>query len=488
MRLLKDILYRVPIENVIGNTNVALENICFDSREVGQFTAFVAIPGTQVDGHRFIDNALDAGANAIICEELPEETRDEVCYVKVQNCHAALALMACNYYDNPSEKLNLVGITGTNGKTTTATLLQQLFINLGYKTGLLSTVVNKIQHEEIASTHTTPNPLELNALLARMLEEGCTHCFMEVSSHALVQRRTEGLHFKIAVFTNITHDHLDYHETFDNYIAAKKMLFDGLGSSAFALVNRDDFHGEVMLQNTKAKQLSFGLKTMADYKAKVVENDFDGLQLNINGNDVWTHLIGKFNAYNLLCAYAVAEIFEEDNIEILTQLSQLTPVKGRFQYIRSETNITGIVDYAHTPDALKNVLETINDIRTGNEKVITVVGCGGDRDKDKRPKMANIACKGSDKVIFTSDNPRSENPDQIIEDMQAGVEGADFKKTFSITNRKEAIKTAVAFAEPNDIILVAGKGHENYQIIGDEVFDFNDMEIISEYLIQLTSS
>tara|TARA_B110000495_G_scaffold179287_1_gene172565 strand:+ start:1 stop:1191 length:1191 start_codon:yes stop_codon:yes gene_type:complete len=396
--------------------------------------------------------------------------------------------MACNFYDNPSEKMHLIGITGTNGKTTTATLLQQLFINLGHKSGLLSTVVNKIQHEEIPSTHTTPNPLELNALLARMIEEGCTHCFMEVSSHALIQQRTKGLHFKIAVFTNITHDHLDYHETFDNYISAKKILFDELSSASYALVNRDDFHGEVMLQNTKAKHLTFGLKSMADFKAKVIENDFDGLQLNINGRDVWTHLIGRFNAYNLLCAYAVAETLGEENLEILTQISQLTPVRGRFQYMRSKSNITGIVDYAHTPDALKNVLETINEIRSGNEKVITVIGCGGDRDKTKRPKMAIIACKGSDKVILTSDNPRSENPDQIIKDMQAGVDVSDIKKTFSITDRKEAIKTAVAFAQPKDIILVAGKGHETYQIINDEVLDFNDMEIISEFLTHFTSS
>lgn len=488
MRLLKDILYRVHIENVVGNTNVALESISDDSRKIANFSAYIAVPGTQVDGHKFISQALEDGAIAIICEVLPEEIKDDICYVKVKSSHEALALMACNFYDNPSEKMHLIGITGTNGKTTTATLLQQLFINLGHKSGLLSTVVNKIQHEEIPSTHTTPNPLELNALLARMIEEGCTHCFMEVSSHALIQQRTKGLHFKIAVFTNITHDHLDYHETFDNYISAKKILFDELSSTSYALVNRDDFHGEVMLQNTKAKHLTFGLKSMADFKAKVIENDFDGLQLNINGRDVWTHLIGRFNAYNLLCAYAVAETLGEEILEILTQISQLTPVRGRFQYMRSESNITGIVDYAHTPDALKNVLETINEIRTGNEKVITVIGCGGDRDKTKRPKMASIACKGSDKVILTSDNPRSENPDQIIKDMQAGVDVSDIKKTFSITDRKEAIKTAVAFSEPKDIILVAGKGHETYQIINGEVLDFNDMEIISEFLTHFTSS
>lgn len=486
MKLLKDILYRVNIESVTGNTNVAVENICFDSREVANFTVFVAIRGTQVDGHRFISNTVEAGAIAVICEDLPEELNDEVCYVQVKDSQAALALMACNFYDNPSERIHLIGITGTNGKTTTATLLHQLFMNLGHKVGLLSTVVNKIQKEEIPSTHTTPNPIELNQLLARMIEEGCTHCFMEVSSHALVQHRTTGLAFKVGVFTNITHDHLDYHGTFDNYIAAKKLLFDGLGANSFALVNRDDFHGEVMLQNTKAKQLSFGLKTMADYKCKIIENDFNGLHLNIDGNEVWTHLIGNFNAYNLLCAYAVADVLEEDKIEVLTQISQLTPVRGRFQYVRSSNNVTGIVDYAHTPDALKKVLDTINEIRTGNERVITVVGCGGDRDKDKRPKMADIACKGSDQVIFTSDNPRSEDPESIISDMQAGVEGTDFKKTLSITNRKEAIKAAVSFANEGDIILVAGKGHETYQIIGDLVLDFNDMEIITEYLTQLT--
>ncbi|MGB0402933.1 MAG: UDP-N-acetylmuramoyl-L-alanyl-D-glutamate--2,6-diaminopimelate ligase [Salibacteraceae bacterium] len=487
MRLLKDILYRVKIESVKGNTNIALENICFDSREVGNFSAFIAIKGSQVDGHKFIDQVVEAGALAIICEDLPEVINENISYVQVEDSHAALAQMACNFYDNPSQKLNLVGITGTNGKTTTVTLLHQLFMNLGHKCGLLSTVVNKIQKEEIPSTHTTPNPLELNALLSRMVEEGCTHCFMEVSSHALVQHRTLGLDFKIGVFTNITHDHLDYHETFDNYIAAKKMLFDGLGLSSYALVNNDDFHCEVMLQNCKAKHLSYGLKTMADYKCKIVENDFNGLHLNIESNDVWTHLIGDFNASNLLCAYAIANILEEDKLEVLTQISQLTPPKGRFQYVRSTNNITGIVDYAHTPDALKKVLETIDAIRTGNEKVITIVGCGGDRDKNKRPKMADIACKGSSKVILTSDNPRTENPDQIIRDMEAGVDASDYKKTLSITDRKQAIKTAVSIANDNDIILIAGKGHETYQIIGEEVHDFNDLEIISELLTQLTS-
>jgi UDP-N-acetylmuramoyl-L-alanyl-D-glutamate--2,6-diaminopimelate ligase len=487
MRLLKDILYRVKIESVVGNTNIALENLCFDSREVGNYSVFIAIKGTQVDGHHYIETALKNGALAIVCEQLPTELNDEITYVQVENSHAALALMACNFYDNPSQKLNLIGITGTNGKTTTATLLHQLFMNLGHKSGLLSTVVNKIQRQEIPSTHTTPNPIELNELLAQMVTEGCTHCFMEVSSHALVQHRTTGLDFKVAVFTNITHDHLDYHETFDNYIAAKKLLFDNLSIGATALVNRDDFHSEVMLQNCKGSHKSFGLKTMADYKCKIIENAFSGLHLNIDGDEVWTHLIGKFNAYNLLCAYAIADILGEEKIDILTKLSELTPVKGRFQYVRSNNGITGIVDYAHTPDALQKVLDTVDEIRSGNEQVITVVGCGGDRDKDKRPKMAHIASKSSDRVILTSDNPRSEDPEAIINDMQLGIEGADFKKVLSITNRKEAIKAAVAMAQENDIILVAGKGHETYQIIGDQVLDFNDMEIITEYLTQFTA-
>ncbi|UTW64340.1 UDP-N-acetylmuramoyl-L-alanyl-D-glutamate--2,6-diaminopimelate ligase [bacterium SCSIO 12741] len=484
MKLLKDILYRTNILNVTGSTNVAIENICFDSREVCPFSVFVAIRGTHSDGHAYISKSIDSGAIAVVCEELPAEVNPEITYIQVKNSHAALANMACNFYDNPSEKLQLVGVTGTNGKTTCATLMFELFTQLNYKCGLLSTVVNRIHRQEIKATHTTPNPLELNRLLAQMVEEGCTHCFMEVSSHALVQHRTTGLQFRVAVFTNITRDHLDYHQTFDNYIAAKKLLFDGLTKGSDALINSDDFHGEIMVQNSKAKLSTFGLRSMADFKCKIIENDFNGLQLNINGNDVWTRLIGKFNAYNILCVYGVARLLGESELPILTELSKLQSVSGRFQYTISPMQVTGIVDYAHTPDALEKVLETIKDIRTGNEQVITIVGCGGDRDKGKRPQMAQIATKGSDKVIFTSDNPRSEDPEQIIRDMEAGVDAADFKKTLSITNRKDAIKTAVSMAGEKDIILVAGKGHENYQIIGNETYDFNDMEILTDYLNQ----
>ncbi|MCB0480020.1 MAG: UDP-N-acetylmuramoyl-L-alanyl-D-glutamate--2,6-diaminopimelate ligase [Flavobacteriales bacterium] len=484
MKLLKDILYRASITSVTGSTNIAIENICFDSREVSAFSAFVCVRGTQVDGHQFINQAIESGAIAIICEELPKTIKENITYVQVQDTHKSLAYMACNFYDNPSEKLKLIGITGTNGKTTTATLMHQLFQNLGNKCGLLSTVVNKIEHEEIPSTHTTPNPIELNKLLDEMVQHGCTYCFMEVSSHALVQHRATGLDFNVAIFSNISHDHLDYHGTFDEYIKAKKMLFDNLPSTAFSLVNRDDFHNEVMVQNTKSKVYTYGLKTMADYKCRVIENDFSGLQLNINGKDLWTRLVGRFNAYNILCVYATAILMGEKELDVLTEISKLTPVVGRFQYLKSNSGIVGVVDYAHTPDALKKVLETIKDIRTGNEQVITVVGCGGDRDKTKRPEMGKIACTLSDKAIFTSDNPRSENPEAIIKDMEAGVEPIHFKKTLSIVNRKDAIKTAVSMAHEGDIILIAGKGHETYQIIGKETFHFSDIETIKEFFKQ----
>ena len=484
MKLLKDILYRASITSVTGSTNIAIENICFDSREVSAFSAFVCVRGTQVDGHQFINQAIESGAIAIICEELPKTIKENITYVQVQDTHKSLAYMACNFYDNPSEKLKLIGITGTNGKTTTATLMHQLFQNLGNKCGLLSTVVNKIEHEEIPSTHTTPNPIELNKLLDEMVQHGCTYCFMEVSSHALVQHRATGLDFNVAIFSNISHDHLDYHGTFDEYIKAKKMLFDNLPSTAFSLVNRDDFHNEVMVQNTKSKVYTYGLKTMADYKCRVIENDFSGLQLNINGKDLWTRLVGRCNAYDILCVYATAILMGEKELDVLTEISKLTPVVGRFQYLKSNSGIVGVVDYAHTPDALKKVLETIKDIRTGNEQVITVVGCGGDRDKTKRPEMGKIACTLSDKAIFTSDNPRSENPEAIIKDMEAGVEPIHFKKTLSIVNRKDAIKTAVSMAHEGDIILIAGKGHETYQIIGKETFHFSDIETIKEFFKQ----
>ncbi len=484
MKLLKDILYKVPMKKVVGSTNVAIQNICFDSRESAQFSVFVAIRGTQVDGHDFINQVVDKGVLAVVCEELPENLDKNVTYIETKDSNSALALMACNFYDNPSNELNLVGVTGTNGKTTTVTIMHQLFMNLGHKCGLLSTVVNKIQREEIPSTHTTPNALELNRLLRQMVDEGCTHCFMEVSSHALVQRRTEGVNFKVAIFANITHDHLDYHGTFDEYIKAKKMLFDDLTSNSYALVNRDDFHNEVMVQNSSAKVHSFGLKTMADFKCKIIENDFTGLLLNVDNQEVWTRLIGRFNAYNVLTAYSTAKLLDEDPIQVLTEISKLTPVRGRFQQIKSNNGITGIVDYAHTPDALLKILETINEIKTDNQQVFTIVGCGGNRDKTKRPEMAKIAVNNSERVILTSDNPRNEDPEAIIADMEKGVNKANSRKTLAITNRREAIKAAVSQANPEDIILIAGKGHETYQIIGDEVHDFNDMEILTEYLKQ----
>lgn len=483
-KLLKDILYKTGIEELVGNTNIAIDKICFDSREVEDASLFVAVVGTAADGHQYINQTIEKGATAIVCEQFPEQLHDGITYVKVKNSAAALGIIAANFYDNPSNELKLVGITGTNGKTTTATLLHELFMQLGYQVGLLSTVVNKIGNESIPSTHTTPNAVELNKLLRKMVEAGCDYCFMEVSSHAIHQHRVTGVTFSGAVFTNITHDHLDYHKTFDEYIKAKKMFFDMLPENAFALVNKDDKNGMVMLQNTKAKPHTFALKSAADFTARILESGFSGMMLHIDKNEVWTKLIGGFNVYNLLSIYAVAVLLEQDKLNTLTAISNLNAVEGRFQYIKSQDNISGIVDYAHTPDALKNVLGTISEIRTNNETVITVVGCGGDRDKTKRPLMAQIACEYSNKVILTSDNPRSENPEQIINDMKAGVEPQHYKKVLSITNREEAIKTACMLAESNDIILVAGKGHEKYQEINGEKFPFDDLEILKKQFSQ----
>ncbi|MCB9365368.1 MAG: UDP-N-acetylmuramoyl-L-alanyl-D-glutamate--2,6-diaminopimelate ligase [Flavobacteriales bacterium] len=480
MKLLKDILYKTGIVNVVGSTNIAVDKVCFDSRAIEKLSLFVAVSGTQVDGHQFVDLAIEKGAQAIVCEVMPKKLIDGVTYVEVEDSSKALGVIASNFYDNPSLEIELVGITGTNGKTTTATLLHDLFTQLGLKSGLLSTVVNKIGNESIASTHTTPDAIQLNALLRRMVEEGCKYCFMEVSSHAIHQNRIAGVDFKGAVFTNITHDHLDYHKTFGEYIKAKKLFFDELSDSAFALVNKDDKNGMVMLQNTKAKQYTYALKSMANYTCKIVENDFSGMLLNISGSEVWTKLIGGFNAYNMLAIYSVADLLGIERLEILTAISKLVSVDGRFQYIKSKDEIAGIVDYAHTPDALKNVLKTIGDIRTGNEQVITVVGCGGDRDKAKRPIMAGIACNMSDKVILTSDNPRSENPEDIIKDMRAGVEAIHFKKVLAISNREEAIKTACSLAETGDIILVAGKGHEKYQEINGVKIPFDDLQVLNQ--------
>lgn len=483
-KLLKDILYKTGIEELVGNTNITIDKICFDSREVEDASLFVAVVGTATDGHQYINQTIEKGAVAIVCEQFPEQLHDGITYVKVKDSAAALGIIAANFYDNPSNELKLVGITGTNGKTTTATLLHELFMQLGYQVGLLSTVVNKIGNEAIPSTHTTPNAVELNKLLRKMVEAGCDYCFMEVSSHAIHQHRVTGVAFSGAVFTNITHDHLDYHKTFDEYIKAKKMFFDMLPENAFALVNKDDKNGMVMLQNTKAKPYTFALKSAADYTARILESGFSGMMLHIDKNEVWTKLIGGFNVYNLLSIYAVAVLLEQDKLNTLTAISNLNAVEGRFQYIKSQDNISGIVDYAHTPDALKNVLGTISEIRTNNETVITVVGCGGDRDKAKRPLMAQIACEYSNKVILTSDNPRSENPEQIINDMKAGVEPQHYKKVLSITNREEAIKTACMLAESNDIILVAGKGHEKYQEVNGEKFPFDDLEILKKQFSQ----
>jgi UDP-N-acetylmuramoyl-L-alanyl-D-glutamate--2,6-diaminopimelate ligase len=482
MKLLKDILYKVRLVGVIGSTKSSVSSIAFDSRKIERNGLFVATRGTSVDGHQYIDTAIEAGAKAIVCETMPENILSGVTYIQVENSNQALGLIAANFYDNPSSKLKLIGVTGTNGKTTTTSLLFDLFQKLGYKVGLISTVVYKIGEKEIKSTHTTPDAIRLNELFAQMVEEGCEFCFMEVSSHAIHQGRIEGIEFAGGVFTNITHDHLDYHHSFKEYLGVKKAFFDGLSKDAFAITNADDKNGRVMMQNTKAEVITVARKTEADYRVKVIENQFSGLQLTINGTEVWVKLIGDFNAYNLVSVYAVAKQLHEDELEILTQMSLLNNVEGRFEYIKTPGNVIAIVDYAHTPDALKNVLKTIANIRTGNEKVITVVGCGGDRDKTKRPLMANIACKLSDKVILTSDNPRTENPVTILEEMQAGVEPLDYKKTLTITDRKEAIKTASALAEENDIILVAGKGHENYQEINGERFPFDDLEILSETL------
>lgn len=484
MKLLKDILYKTGLIEVVGSTNLAITSICFDSRKVEKDSLFIATKGTQVDGHAFIDKAIAMGAIAVMCEELPSTIDDKVTYVRVANSNFALGYVASNFYDNPSSKLKLVGVTGTNGKTTTVTLLFNLFKTLGYKVGLLSTVKNQINSEVIPATHTTPDAIKLNELLKQMADKGCTHCFMEVSSHAVVQYRIAGLSFAGAVFTNITHDHLDYHKTFDEYIKAKKGFFDQLTDESFALVNKDDANAMVMLQNSKAQKHTYGLKSMADFKCKIIENQFTGLLLNIDGSEVWAKLIGTFNAYNLLAVYAVATLLKENKINILTTLSNLNAVEGRFQYIKTENGILGIVDYAHTPDALSNVLRTIKDIRTGNEQVITIVGCGGDRDAQKRPIMAKIACEMSNRVILTSDNPRSENPEAIIAEMQKGVDGVSYKKVLSIVDRKEAIKAACALASAGDIILLAGKGHETYQEIKGVKYPFDDMEVLKENLKQ----
>ncbi len=482
MAILKDIIYKVSLVSVSGKTDLEIEAICFDSRKVAPNSLFIAIEGTQVDGHKYIDKAIQLGATAIICQTLPEELETNVTYLQVANSNNALGIVASNFYGNPSESINLIGVTGTNGKTSSVMLLYNLFRKLGYNVGMISTVENRINEEVISASHTTPDAVSFNKLLVKMVKQSCTHCFMEVSSHSLVQGRVAGANFKGAIFTNITHDHLDYHGSFDEYIKAKKMLFDGLSSESFALVNVDDKRGLIMMQNCKASKNTFAIKTICDFKTKILSNTLQGLELEIDNKSVWFKLIGAFNAYNLTGVFACAQLLGENEDEILTILSSLDTAPGRFELVGNQKEIAAIVDYAHTPDALENVLSTIQEFRTGNEQLITVVGCGGDRDKSKRPMMADIACRYSNKVVFTSDNPRSEDPLTIIEDMLKGVNPNHQKKTLVIADRKEAIKTACMLAGKNDIILVAGKGHETYQEIKGVKTPFDDKKVLGETL------
>jgi UDP-N-acetylmuramoyl-L-alanyl-D-glutamate--2,6-diaminopimelate ligase len=483
--ILKDILYKLAIEAVHGSAEVAVGKIEFDSRKIEKNDVFVAIRGSVSDGHDYIQKAIELGAVAIVCDVFPENFEKEITYIQVKDTNKALAFMAANYFGNPSEKLKLVGITGTNGKTTIASLLYQLFKKAGFKVGLISTVKILVDDIEYKATHTTPDSITINHYLAEMRDAAVDYCFMEVSSHGIHQKRTEALHFVGGVFTNLSHDHLDYHPTFAEYRDVKKSFFDNLSKSAFVLTNVDDKNGAVMLQNTVANKRTYALKTYADYKAQILENQLSGLLLKIEGNEVWVKLIGTFNAYNVLAIYGTAVELGMDSLEALRLLSELESVSGRFQYIVSTTNITAIVDYAHTPDALENVLKTTNDIRTKNEQLITVVGCGGNRDKSKRPIMAGIATELSDKVILTSDNPRNEDPDTIIQEMEVGVAAENYKKLLAITDRKQAIKAACQLAQPNDIILIAGKGHETYQEVNGVRQDFDDMKIVKEILEQL---
>ena len=485
MSILKDILYKVAIEAIKGSTDIAINKIDFDSRKMESNDVFVAIRGTISNGHDFIEKAIQQGAVAIICDTFPDNIAKGITYVQVSDTNSALAFMAANYFGDPSQNLKLVGITGTNGKTTIASLLYQLFKKAGFKVGLLSTVKILVDDIEYKATHTTPDSITLNQYLSEMVQNGVEYCFMEVSSHGIHQKRTEALHFVGGIFTNLSHDHLDYHPTFAEYRDVKKSFFDNLPKTAFALSNIDDKNGQIMLQNTAAKKCTYALKSYADYKAQILENQLSGLLLKISGNEVWVKLIGTFNAYNLVAIYGAAVELGIEHMEVLRLLSDLESVSGRFQFIVSNSNITAIVDYAHTPDALENVLKTINDIRTKNEQLITVVGCGGNRDKTKRPIMAEISSEWSDKAIFTSDNPRNENPDVIISEMEQGVAAQNYKKVLTITDRKQAIKTACQLAQPNDIILIAGKGHETYQETNGIRLDFDDMKIVKEMLDQL---
>ncbi|HZX63585.1 MAG TPA: UDP-N-acetylmuramoyl-L-alanyl-D-glutamate--2,6-diaminopimelate ligase [Bacteroidales bacterium] len=482
MKKLRDILEKAGVKEVSGSVDVEIHSLKFDSRMVERGCLYFAVKGTASDGHQYIPDAVKSGAIAVVCEKIPENPEGNVSYILVNDSSYAKAVIASNFYGNPSSLLNLVGVTGTNGKTTTVTLLHQLFQKLGYKAGLISTIQNTIQDRNLATTHTTPDPVRLNELLAQMVEEGCTHCFMEVSSHAVVQHRVTYLTFRGGIFTNLTHDHLDYHKTFDAYLKAKKTFFDNLSGNAFALINKDDRNGKKMVQNTKAPISTYSMQSMADFRCRVLENQFQGLHLSMDGTDCWFRLIGSFNAYNLLAVYATAVLLGEERQKVLTLLSLCEPVDGRFNYIRTSNAITAIVDYAHTPDALQNVLGTIQSIRNHKEKIITVVGAGGNRDAAKRPVMAKIACNLSDRVILTSDNPRFEEPEAILDDMKKGIEPQFTNKVLVIVNRKDAIKTACALAQPGDIILVAGKGHETYQEIKGVRYPFDDKMVLKEVL------
>lgn len=480
MKTIAELIQNTLVKQIIGDTRLTILHLTYDSRNVGEGSLFFAVKGTQVDGHTFIPGVIEKGTAAVVCETLPTTLDPTVTYIQVANTSEAMAHIAAEFYNHPSSKLKLTAVTGTNGKTTVATLLFKLFRSFGHNVGLLSTVQNQINDDIIPSTHTTPDSIRINELLEMMVERGCEYCFMEASSHAIDQNRIEGLHFAGTIFNNITHDHLDYHITFDNYIKAKKKLFDTVNDDAFALTNKDDKNGLVMLQNTKATKYTFSLNSMADFKAKIIESDFNGMLLNIDGEEAWFRLVGNFNAYNILAVYGAAFLLGKEKRDIITNLSSIESVKGRFEYVRSESGVIAVIDYAHTPDALENVLSTINQLRTNNEQLITIVGCGGNRDAAKRPVMADVATELSTKVIFTSDNPRNEDPEAILDDMQKGVKPLHYKKSLRIADRKEAIKTAISMATKGDIILVAGKGHENYQEIKGVKHHFDDKETVLE--------
>lgn len=479
---LTDILREIVILEIVGDVYVEIDNVSFDSKDIKNNTLFVATRGTNIDAHNFIPDAINNGSVAIVCEKFPNELFNNIAYVKVNNSSVALGYICSNFYDNPSRKLKLIGITGTNGKTTIATLLYNLFTKLGYKVGLLSTICNKISTDIIPSTHTTPDTVILNKLLVIMVDRGCEYCFMEVSSHAIIQNRIAGLYFAGGIFTNLTHDHLDYHKTFGNYISAKKSFFDNLTDNAFALTNIDDKNGKLMLQNTKARKFTYSLKSKADFSTIILENNFGGLKLQIDSFEIWCRLIGNFNAYNITAVYATALIAGQKAEEVLSIISNLDAIEGRFEWFKDKNNVIAIVDYAHTPDAIKKVLTTISAIKKHNEKIITVIGAGGDRDKAKRPEMADISVKKSDRVILTSDNPRTEDPAIIIKEMCHGISDKDMRKAISIIDRKEAIKAAYSLAQPGDIILIAGKGHEKYQEIKGLRYSFDDKQIIKELM------